>query len=152
MEFPLESTQVYYRLAVHPGVCVHGVQTGEFFLVLWAAALRIMNRENYRLRPISHRKPEVPKPTGSAGKNSPVRKFSSISSDPVSGYGCTRVRDGIRTKFSTSAPPYRGHNLHNEGCHEALAVNSFAIGGSLPAGRPRPVGPVEASRPRLAGL
>ena len=27
----MQSTQLYYRLAVHPGVRVHSVQTGEFF-------------------------------------------------------------------------------------------------------------------------
>ena len=42
-----------------------------------------MNRDYYRPSPSPHRKAEVQKPTGSAGKNSPVRKFSTIWAHPV---------------------------------------------------------------------
>ena len=66
---------------------VHGPCTdtrASFFLLLGAAArLRIMNRGKFRPSPGLYRKPEVQKPTGSAGKNSPVRKFSTISRNPV---------------------------------------------------------------------
>ena len=47
------------------------------------AIVRFMNRAKFRSTPVLHRKPQSKIRPGSAGKNSPVRIFSTISAHPV---------------------------------------------------------------------
>ena len=93
---------------------VHGPCTdrrASFFLVLWAAArLRIMNGDYYRPSPSPHRKLEVQKPTGSVEKNSPVRKFSTISSHPVA-RGLTEISSGVAAVLVRVEGPHQNTSL-----------------------------------------
>ena len=84
-----------------PGCACTGVRRASFFLVL-RPAVPSGNTHTGKFRPMRspYRKPEVQKPTGSAGKNSRSLHSSSIVRHPVARYSagllnlvlCRRVR------------------------------------------------------------